>query len=79
MNTPGFSAEASLYRTSETYVVTAGRGAKLGVIPQDLIPPDWNEFCTGCQELFWGLGLQTCCTRTPFGWICWRRFCDIPR
>ena len=81
MNMPQFTAEASVYRNVEMYVLAARRDCEVNqqVIPQDLIPPNWSEFCTGCYQLSWGIGLQTCCRKTPVGWICWQRFCDIPR
>jgi hypothetical protein len=82
MDIPGFSAEVSLFKANLHYRLAAGWAkGECGqeAIPQDLIPPGWNEFCTGCYELVWGVGQQTCCRKTPFGSVCWRRFCEIPR
>jgi hypothetical protein len=84
MTMPGFSAETPLDSISEQYRVIADRAEGTGgqqVVPQQvLVPPSWNEFCTPCDLSVSSFqGWQTCCRKTPFGWVCWRRFCEIPR
>ena len=68
MHLPGFSAEASLYRTSRSYQVVPSSGGRDGaggqVVPNLFIP--W--WCGPCLPSGW----QYCCTAapisTPCGW-----------
>jgi hypothetical protein len=39
MKKPGFTAEASLYRTSNHYIMAGGDGRVGGVVPQQFGPP----------------------------------------
>ena len=72
MNTPLFTAEASLYKTSERYRLTAARAAgSQRVTPQqDFVPPILR--CTPCVG-----GRQICCPPPGFGIRCFIRPCGI--
>ncbi|CAN5767502.1 hypothetical protein BH20PSE1_BH20PSE1_23930 [soil metagenome] len=80
MNMPRFTAEASLYKTSEHYQFVAswieGTGGQ-GIIPQqDFIPatplPPFFR-CSPCM-----LGRQFCCPPPGFGLRCFVRRCWVP-
>ena len=75
MNTPLFTAEASLYNTSERYQLTAAWAAgSQGVIPQQdfvALPTDGPFFrCRPCMY-----GQQVCCPPPGFGIRCFIRPC----
>jgi hypothetical protein len=75
MTMPGFTAEASLCKTSEHYRFVAswleGPGRK-GIIPQQDLPTPRPPFyhCSPCVE-----GRQFCCPPPGFGAPCFERTC----
>ena len=74
MNMPLFTAEASLYRTSKPYVMTAHRGTtQHNVVPQ--LPMLIGEVCGGKTPGGFGSCFSKCCkfyceSRYPFN--CWK-------
>jgi hypothetical protein len=81
MNTPLFTAEASLYKTSERYQLRAVWAAgSAGVTPQQVwqicVPPlsiPFRDFCcTPCLG-----GRQVCCPRPGVGLPCFVRECMV--
>jgi hypothetical protein len=83
MNTPGFGAESSLYRTSERYEFvpsliegTGKQGISPGITPQQdftsaPVPPFFR--CSPCVD-----GRQFCCPPPGFGLRCFVRRCREP-
>lgn len=60
MNMPGFTAQASLYKTSEHFQIVSGQEglAKQTVVPQSLNHCYWVQSCT----LFLCVCRKVCCT-----------------
>lgn len=75
MNMPGFSAEASLYRTSGSYQfvpISFGRDGAGAQVAPSLIYPTW---CGPCLPN----GLHYCCSTVPrTGSPCWWSPCVPP-
>jgi len=77
MKMPLFTAEASLYKTSERYQLTpAWAAGSQGIIPQQdflPLPPDGRFFrCRPCVN-----GRQICCPPPGVGAPCFVRPCGI--
>jgi hypothetical protein len=76
MNMPGFTAGASLYKTSERYQLASnwleGPGGQPVIPQQDFVPlPRIGIFsCTPCMY-----GQQVCCPPPGFGLACFIRRC----
>jgi hypothetical protein len=77
MNVPEFTAEASLYATSERYQFVAsfieGAGGQGITAQQDFVPPTPLPpfyHCSPCVE-----GQQFCCPPPGFGAPCFERTC----
>jgi hypothetical protein len=70
MNTPLFTAEASLYKTRERYQLTAAWAAgSQRVTPQQ----GFRLYCSPCMY-----GVQVCCPPPGFGLACFIRTCVVP-
>jgi hypothetical protein len=80
MTVPGYTAEVTLYRSTQTYRLSAAsRGGtervQEAIVAQELpsFGPDLPPFCgPGCS--YPGVPrLQWCCGPTGLGWLCWPR------
>jgi hypothetical protein len=67
---PGFTGEASVYRSSEWY----RQGALTAGITGNVAIPQQHYYCYPCTAA----GSQTCCTPTEFGSFCWTQYCPPP-
>ena len=80
MNMPGFTAEASLYHTSERYQFVPswieGTGGQEITPQQDFIPPTPMPPFLRCSPCTFGR--QFCCPPPGFGLRCFVRSCGGP-
>ncbi len=81
MNTPRFTAEASLYETSERYKLTFMRAVAAGssaVVPQqDFVPPIPTIPTPGLRCFPCTGGWQVCCPPPGLGLRCFIRRCGF--
>lgn len=77
MTTPGFTAEASLFKTSERYQLTAAwaAGSQRVAPQQDFVPPLPGGPIIRCSPCMYGR--QICCPPLGFGLRCFIRLCGI--
>jgi hypothetical protein len=66
--TPGFTAEASLYRARRSYRAARGRPARVGVLPAQLESWRQSEDCVCVRWI---------CNANPNGCVCVRWICDL--
>ena len=72
MHLPGFSAETSLYQTSQSYRTVASSGERGGAGAQVVPNLIYRTWCTSCSGVH---GWQYCCTSAPIVPNCFRVRC----